>query len=242
MPAVSMKELLEAGVHFGHQTRRGNPKMKRFIFGERNGIYIIDLAKTSRHLDTAYNFVRDSAGTGKNIVFVGTKKQAQETIREEAGRSNMYFVNQRGLGGMLTNWPTIAKRIQRLKELEDMKTDGLFDRLPKKEQAVLEKEVTKLEKLLGGLKGLRTRPDVLFVVDPKKEHIAVREARKLNIPIVGMVDTNCDPDEVDYIIPSNDDAIRSIKVIVGAMANAILEGKQGEQHQDKSEQAEAASV
>jgi small subunit ribosomal protein S2 len=236
-----MKELLEAGVHFGHQTRRWNPKMKRYIFAERNGIYIIDLAKTSRHLDTAYNFVRDAASQGKTIVFVGTKKQAQEIVREEAERCNMYFVNQRWLGGMLTNWPTIAKRIQRLKELETQREDGTFDRLPKKEVAVLEKEATKLDKLLGGMKGLKQRPDVIFVVDPRKEHIAIKEARKLNVPVVGMVDTNCDPDEVDYVIPSNDDAIRAIKLIIGTMANAVLEGKEGKQ-ESAPEQTEAAAV
>jgi small subunit ribosomal protein S2 len=215
--------------------------MKRFIFGERNGIYIIDLAKTSRMLDEAYSFVRDQASQGKNIVFVGTKKQAQETVRAEADRCNMHFVNTRWLGGCLTNWPTIQKRIQRLRELEQMRTDGTFDRLPKKEVAVLEKEITKLEKLLGGMKNLRQRPDVVFVIDPRKEHIAIKEARKLKIPVVGMVDTNCDPDEVDYIIPSNDDAIRAIKLIVGAMADAVLEGKEGKQ--DKAdEQAEAAVV
>ncbi|MEB3197621.1 MAG: 30S ribosomal protein S2 [Candidatus Sericytochromatia bacterium] len=240
MPVVAMKSLLEAGVHFGHQSRRWNPKMKRFIFAERNGIYIIDLAKTSRHLDIAHNFLRQTAAQGKSVVFVGTKKQAQEVIKDEALRCNQYFVNQRWLGGMLTNWPTIAKRIQRLKELETQKMDGTFDRLPKKEVSMLEKEREKLERLLGGMKGLKSRPDVIFVVDPRKEHIAVKEARKLNIPIVGMVDTNCDPDEVDYIIPSNDDAIRSVKLIVSAMADAVLEGRQGEQHQDEAPVAAAA--
>ena len=243
MPVVSMKQLLEAGVHFGHQTRRWNPKMKRFIFGERNGIYIIDLSQTTRRLDTAYAFVRDQIAQGKSVVFVGTKKQAQEAIKDEAERCNQYFVNQRWLGGMLTNWPTIAKRIQRLKELEEQRNDGTFDALPKKEVSMLEKEITKLEKLLGGLKGLKNRPDVLFVVDPRKEHIAIKEARKLGIPIVGMVDTNCDPDEVDYIIPSNDDAIRAIKLIVGSMASAVLEGKEGKQEQQGEETtAEAAAV
>jgi small subunit ribosomal protein S2 len=242
MPVVSMKALLEAGVHFGHQTRRWNPKMKRFIFGERNGIYIIDLSQTTRRLDTAYDFVRRAALEGKSVVFVGTKKQAQEVVKDEALRCNQYFVNQRWLGGMLTNWGTIAKRIARLKELETMRVDGTFDRLPKKEVSVLEKEITKLEKLLGGLKGLRSRPDVIFVIDPRKEHIAIKEARKLGIPIVGMVDTNCDPDEVDYIIPSNDDAIRAIKLIVGSMANAVLEGRQGEQIEAPAPTAEAAVV
>ncbi|MEB3283762.1 MAG: 30S ribosomal protein S2 [Candidatus Sericytochromatia bacterium] len=242
MPVVPMKSLLEAGVHFGHQSRRWNPKMKRFIFAERNGIYIIDLAKTSRHLDAAHNFLRQAASQGKTVVFVGTKKQAQEAIRDEAVRCDQYFVNQRWLGGMLTNWPTIAKRIQRLKELEGMKADGTFDRLPKKEVSMLEKEREKLERLLGGMKGLKGRPDVVFVVDPRKEHIAVKEARKLGIPIVGMVDTNCDPDEVDYIIPSNDDAIRSVKLIVAAMADAVLEGRQGEQHQESAPAAVAAEA
>lgn len=242
MPVVPMKSLLEAGVHFGHQSRRWNPKMKRFIFAERNGIYIIDLAKTSRHLDSAHNFLRQAASQGKTVVFVGTKKQAQEAIRDEALRCNQFFVNQRWLGGMLTNWPTIAKRIQRLKDLEAMKADGTFDRLPKKEVSMLEKEREKLERLLGGMKGLKGRPDVVFVVDPRKEHIAVKEARKLNIPIVGMVDTNCDPDEVDFIIPSNDDAIRSVKLIVSAMADAVLEGRQGEQHRDEAPAAAPAAA
>ena len=243
MPIVAMKSLLEAGVHFGHQTRRWNPKMKKFIHGERNGIYIIDLAKTTRHLDTAYNFVRNAAKEGKNIVFVGTKKQAQEIVKEEALRCNQYFVNTRWLGGMLTNWATISKRIQRLKELETMKADGTFDRLPKKEVAVLEKEITKLEKLLGGMKGLRNRPDVILVVDPRKEQLAIKEARKLGVPVVGMVDTNCDPDEVDYVIPSNDDAIRSIKLIISTMANAVLEGREGKQdEQEATAEAETAAV
>ena len=242
MPVVAMKSLLEAGVHFGHQTRRWNPKMKKFIFAERNGLYIIDLAKTSRSLDKAWAFLREQAAAGKSVVFVGTKKQAQETIREEALRCNQYFVNQRWLGGMLTNWPTIAKRIQRLKDLETMKLDGTFDRLPKKEVSMLEKEREKLERLLGGLKGLKNRPDILFVIDPRKEHIAIKEGRKLGIPIVGMVDTNCDPDEVDYIIPSNDDAIRSIKLICGAMADAVLEGKAGDGHKDEAPAAAAEAT
>ncbi|HEY9856519.1 MAG TPA: 30S ribosomal protein S2, partial [Stenomitos sp.] len=232
MPVAPMKSLLEAGVHFGHQTRRWNPKMRPYIFAERNGIYIIDLQKTSRYLDAAYFFVRDMVAQGKNVCFVGTKKQAQETIREEAERCNMFFVNQRWLGGMLTNFDTIKKRIARLKELEQMKADGTFDRLPKKEVAILEKEITKLERTLGGIKNLPgRRPDVLFVVDTKKEHLAIKEARKLGIPVVAIVDTNCDPDEVDYIIPGNDDAIRSIKVITEKIAEAVLEGKQGVQHQ-----------
>lgn len=238
MPVVSMKQLLEAGVHFGHQTRRWNPKMKPYIFAERNGIYIIDLQKTSRYLDAAYYFIRDAVLAGKNIVFVGTKKQAQEIVREEAERCNMYFIDQRWLGGMLTNWHTIQKRIARLKELERMRKDGTFEVLPKKEVALLEKEATKLERILGGIKNLPGRPDIIFIVDPRKEHIAIHEARKLKLPVVGIVDTNCDPDEVDYIIPANDDAIRAIKLIVAKMADAVLEGKQGEQHAEE-EQAEA---
>jgi len=247
MPVAPMKSLLEAGVHFGHQTRRWNPKMRPYIFAERNGIYIIDLQKTSRYLDAAYFFVRDMVAQGKNVCFVGTKKQAQETIREEAERCNMFFVNQRWLGGMLTNFDTIKKRIARLKELEQMKADGTFDRLPKKEVAILEKEITKLERTLGGIKNLPgRRPDVLFIVDTKKEHLAIKEARKLGIPVVAIVDTNCDPDEVDYIIPGNDDAIRSIKVITEKIAEAVLEGKQGVQHQPAgaapAEQLEAVSI
>lgn len=242
MGVVSIQALLEAGVHFGHQTRRWNPKMRRFIHGPKNGIYIIDLRQTNKLLDRAYNTVRSAAATGKQIVFIGTKKQAQEIVREEAERCNMHFVNTRWLGGCLTNWATIYKRIQRLQELERDKEQGLWDRLPKKEVAVLEKELTKLDKLLGGMKTLRGRPDMLFIVDPKKEHIAVNEARKLNIPIVGMVDTNCDPDEVDHVIPSNDDAIRSIRLICSTIANAVLEGKQGEQHAKNEAATEAASV
>jgi small subunit ribosomal protein S2 len=239
-----MKSLLEAGVHFGHQTRRWNPKMRPYIFAERNGIYIIDLQKTSRYLDAAYYFVRDMVAQGKNICFVGTKKQAQETIREEAERCNMFFVNQRWLGGMLTNFETIKKRIARLKELEQMKVDGSYDRLPKKEVSLLEKEAYKLERLLGGIKNLPgRRPDVVFVIDTKKEHLAIKEARKLGIPVVAVVDTNCDPDEVDYIIPGNDDAIRAIKVLTEKIADAVLEGKQGVQHAaGTTEQLEAVSI
>ncbi|MBO9541975.1 30S ribosomal protein S2 [bacterium] len=244
MPVAPMKSLLEAGVHFGHQTRRWNPKMRPYIFAERNGIYIIDLQKTSRYLDAAYYFVRDMVVQGKNICFVGTKKQAQETIREEAERCNMFFVNQRWLGGMLTNFETIKKRIARLKELEQMKVDGSYDRLPKKEVSLLEKEAFKLERLLGGIKNLPgRRPDVIFVIDTKKEHLAIKEARKLGIPVVAVVDTNCDPDEVDYIIPGNDDAIRAIKVLTEKIADAVLEGKQGVQHAaGTTEQLEAVSI
>ncbi|MGE5707787.1 MAG: 30S ribosomal protein S2 [Bacteroidota bacterium] len=241
MPVVSMKQLLEAGVHFGHQTRRWNPKMKPYIFAERNGIYIIDLQKTSRYLDTAYYFLRDAVMKGKNIVFVGTKKQAQEIVKEEAERCNMFYVDQRWLGGMLTNWSTIQKRIGRLKELDRMRKDGTFELLPKKEVSLLEKESAKLERLLGGIKNLPGRPDVVFIVDPRKEHIAIHEAKKLGLPIVGIVDTNCDPDEVDYIIPANDDAIRSVKLIVARMADAVIEGRQGEQNapETKGEAVEA---
>ncbi|HBN08302.1 MAG TPA: 30S ribosomal protein S2 [Cyanobacteria bacterium UBA8530] len=242
MSSISMKELLEAGVHFGHQTRRWNPKMKPYIFAERNGIYIIDLQKTTRYLDTCYYFIRDAALAGKNILFVGTKKQAQEIVHEEAERCNMFYVDQRWLGGMLTNWPTIQKRVARLKELEKMKKDGTFEVLPKKEVSLLEKEIGKLEKILGGIKNLPQRPDIVFIVDPRKEHIAIHEARKLHIPVVGIVDTNCDPDEVDYIIPANDDAIRAIKLIVGKMADAVLEGREGKQVQDNKESPAEAAV
>jgi len=240
-----MKSLLEAGVHFGHQTRRWNPKMRPYIFAERNGIYIIDLQKTSRYLDAAYYFVRDMITSGRTICFVGTKKQAQETIREEAERCNQFYINQRWLGGMLTNLETIKKRIARLKELEQMKADGTFDRLPKKEAAILDKEILKLERIMGGIKNLPgRRPDCLFVIDTKKEHLAIREARKLGIPIVAVVDTNCDPDEVDYVIPGNDDAIRAIKVLTEKIADAVLEGKQGVQHAPAAqvEQLEAVSI
>jgi small subunit ribosomal protein S2 len=227
MPVASMKSLLEAGVHFGHQTRRWNPKMRPYIFAERNGIYIIDLQKTSRYLDAAYYFVRDMVAQGKTICFVGTKKQAQETIREEAERCNQFFVNQRWLGGMLTNFETIKKRIARLKELEQMKVDGTFDRLPKKEVSALEKETEKLERILGGIKNLPgRRPDVVFVIDTKKEHLAIREARKLGIPVVAVVDTNCDPSEVDYVIPGNDDALRAIRLFASKVADSVIEGAQ----------------
>lgn len=224
-----MKQLLEAGVHFGHQTRRWNPKMSRFIFTERNGIYIIDLQKTVRKVEDAYNFVRELSAQSKTILFVGTKKQAQEAVKDEAGRCGMYFVNQRWLGGTLTNFNTIQKRIARLVSLEKMAEDGTFDVLPKKEVILLRKEMERLEKFLGGIKGMKSIPGAMFVIDPRKERIAVAEARKLGIPIVGIVDTNCDPDEIDYVIPGNDDAIRAVKLLTGKMADAVLEGAQGEE-------------
>ena len=239
MPVVSMKQLLEAGVHFGHQTRRWNPKMKPYIFTERNGIYIIDLQKTVRKIDDAYNFVRDVAAEGKSILFVGTKKQAQESIAVEAQRCNMFFVNQRWLGGTMTNFKTIRQRIARLNEIDAMEENGDFDVLPKKEVIKLMAEREKLEKNLGGIRQMKSLPGALFVVDPRKEHIAVQEARRLGIPIVAIVDTNCDPDEIDYVIPGNDDAIRAVKLIAGKMADAVLEGRQGEQMEEAAE-AEAA--
>lgn len=229
MAVVSMKQLLEAGVHFGHQTRRWNPKMSKYIFTERNGIYIIDLQKTVKMMEQAYNFVRDLAVNGGNVLFVGTKKQAQEAVKEEAARCDMFYVNHRWLGGTLTNFQTIRKRIDRLHELERMEEDGTFDVLPKKEVILLKKEQAKLEKFLGGIKNMKKLPDALFVIDPRKERIAVAEARKLNIPIVAIVDTNCDPDEIDYVIPGNDDAIRAVRLFTGKIADAILEGRQGEQ-------------
>ena len=229
MAVVSMKQLLEAGVHFGHQTRRWNPKMAKYIFTERNGIYIIDLQKTVKKLDEAYNFVRDTATEGGSILFVGTKKQAQDSIKEEALRCGMHFVNARWLGGMLTNFRTIRRRIDRMEQINKMREDGTFDMLPKKEVAKLELELEKLEKFLGGVKDMDKLPKAMFIVDPRKERIAVAEAMKLNIPIVAIVDTNCDPDEIDYVIPGNDDAIRAVKLIAGAMADAVLEGRQGEQ-------------
>ena len=235
MAVVSMKQLLEAGVHFGHQTRRWNPKMARYIFTERNGIYIIDLQKTVKKLDEAYHFVRDVAAEGGDILFVGTKKQAQESIRDEATRCGMHYVNARWLGGMLTNFRTIRKRIDRLAQLRTMSEDGTFDLLPKKEVVKLQLEIEKLEKFLGGVKNMQGLPKALFIVDPHKERIAVAEARKLNIPIVAIVDTNCNPDEIDYVIPGNDDAIRAVKLIAGTMANAVLEGKQGEQTEEAAE-------
>ena len=229
MAVISMKQLLEAGVHFGHQTRRWNPKMAEYIFTERNGIYIIDLQKTVKKVEEAYNFVREVTEQGGEILFVGTKKQAQESIKEEAERVGMYFVNARWLGGMLTNFTTIKKRIQRMDQLKKMAEDGTFDQLPKKEVVNLTIEAEKLEKNLGGIKEMKKLPAAIFIVDPKKEHNAVAEARKLNIPIIAIVDTNCDPDEIDYVIPGNDDAIRAVKLITSTMANAVLEGKQGEQ-------------
>ena len=237
MAVVSMKQLLEAGVHFGHQTRRWNPKMAKYIFTERNGIYIIDLQKTVKKLDEAYNFIRDLSTEGGSVLFVGTKKQAQESIREEAERCGMHFVNARWLGGMLTNFRTIRHRIERMEQLKKMREDGTFDLLPKKEVVKLELEIEKLEKFLGGVKDMAQLPKALFIVDPRKERIAVAEARKLNIPIVAIVDTNCDPDEIDYVIPGNDDAIRAVKLIAGAMADAILEGRQGEQVEAPAEEA-----
>lgn len=229
MAIISMKQLLEAGVHFGHQTRRWNPKMAPYIFTERNGIYIIDLQKTVKKVDEAYNFIREVAAAGENILFVGTKKQAQEAMKEEATRCNMFFVNERWLGGMLTNFKTMRTRIARLNQLQKMQADGTFDLLPKKEVIKLQLEIAKLEKYLGGVKEMKKLPGALFVVDSRKEKNAIAEARKLGIPIVAIVDTNCDPDEIDYVIPGNDDAIRAIKLISQTMANAVLEGKQGEQ-------------
>ena len=240
MAVVSMKQLLEAGVHFGHQTRRWNPKMAPYIFTERNGIYIIDLQKTVKKLDDAYNFVRSVADEGKSVLFVGTKKQAQESVKDEATRAGCHYVNARWLGGMLTNFRTIRKRIDRLYQLNKMKEDGTFDLLPKKEVTKLNLEIEKLEKFLGGVKTMDRLPGALFIVDPRKEKIAVAEAKKLHIPIVAIVDTNCDPDDIDYIIPGNDDAIRAVKLISGAMANAYLEGRQGEQMEEAAEAEEAA--
>ena len=228
MAVVAMKQLLEAGVHFGHQTRRWDPKMAEYIFQARNGIHIIDLQKTSKKLDEAYEFMRAQAEEGKTFLFVGTKKQAQECMKEAAEKSGMFYVNQRWLGGMLTNFETIRARVERLNELERMQEDGTFDVLPKKEVILLKKEMEKLEKNLGGIKDMTEVPGVLFVVDPKKERIAILEARKLNIPVVGLVDTNCNPEDVDYAIPGNDDAIRAVKLIADTMANAIIEGRQGE--------------
>jgi len=229
MAVISMKQLLEAGVHFGHQTRRWNPKMAKYIFTERNGIYIIDLQKTVKKVDEAYSFVRQLAEQGGTVLFVGTKKQAQDSVREEAERCGMFYVNQRWLGGTLTNFATIQKRIERLLQLEKMEEDGTFDVLPKKEVILLRKEKDRLQKFLGGIKGMRKLPDALFVIDPRKERIAVAEARKLGIPIVGIVDTNCDPDEIDYVIPGNDDAIRAVKLLTSKIADAIIEARQGEQ-------------
>lgn len=238
MSVVSMKQLLEAGVHFGHQTRRWNPKMDRYIFTERNGIYIIDLQKTVRKLEEAYQFVSETVADGGEILFVGTKKQASESIKEQAQRCGMHFVNARWLGGMLTNYKTIRTRIVRLEHLHKMQEDGTFDLLPKKEVLKLNLEIEKLEKFLGGIKEMNRLPAALYVVDPKKEHIAVSEARKLGIPIVAIVDTNCDPDEIDYVIPGNDDAIRAVHLISTLMANAVLEAKQGGFDEDIMEETE----
>ena len=228
MAVISMKQLLEAGVHFGHQTRRWNPKMKKYIFTERNGIYIIDLQKTVKLVDVAYDYMKNVAEEGGVALFVGTKKQAQEAIKDEAIRSGQYFVNHRWLGGTLTNWDTIQKRIKRLKDINKMEEDGTFDVLPKKEVVGLNKQRDRLEKFLGGIADMPRIPDVMYIVDPRKERIAVQEAQKLNIPIVAMVDTNCDPDEIDVVIPSNDDAIRAVKLITAKMADAFIEGNQGE--------------
>lgn len=234
-----MKQLLEAGVHFGHQTRRWNPKMSPYIFTERNGIYIIDLQKTVKLMETAYDFIKETAMNGEKILFVGTKKQAQDSIREEAERCGMFYVNQRWLGGMLTNYQTISKRIDRLFELEKMEEEGMFDVLPKKEVSKLLTEKDKLQRFLGGIKHMKDLPSVIFIVDPRKERIAVAEARKLNIPIVAIVDTNCDPDEIDYVIPGNDDAIRAVKLITGKIADAVIEGTQGQDQleEDAAEQS-----
>lgn len=235
MAVVSMKQLLEAGVHFGHQTRRWNPKMAEYIFTERNGIYIIDLQKSVKKLEEAYNFVRELSSEGKNILFVGTKKQAQDSVKEEALRAGAYYVNARWLGGMLTNFTTIRRRIARLKQLRTMQEDGTFDLLPKKEVIKLNLEIEKLEKFMGGIKDMKQMPGALFIVDPRKERIAVSEAKKLHIPIVAIVDTNCDPDEIDYVIPGNDDAIRAVKLIAGAMADAVIEGREGQTGAEEAE-------
>ena len=240
MAIVSIKQLLEAGVHFGHHTRRWNPKMAEYIFTERNGIYIIDMQKTVRKIDEAYMFIRDVALEGKNVLFVGTKKQAQESVEQEAKRCGMYYVNNRWLGGMMTNFRTIKTRIARLNAIDKMEADGQFELLPKKEVAKLTLEREKLEANLGGIREMKNLPGALFIVDPRKERIAVQEARALNIPIVAIVDTNCDPDEIDYVIPGNDDAIRAVKLIAGKMADAILEGHQGEQIEEAPAAVEAA--
>ncbi|NHL80566.1 30S ribosomal protein S2 [Staphylococcus aureus] len=227
MAVISMKQLLEAGVHFGHQTRRWNPKMKKYIFTERNGIYIIDLQKTVKKVDEAYNFLKQVSEDGGQVLFVGTKKQAQESVKSEAERAGQFYINQRWLGGLLTNYKTISKRIKRISEIEKMEEDGLFEVLPKKEVVELKKEYDRLIKFLGGIRDMKSMPQALFVVDPRKERNAIAEARKLYIPIVGIVDTNCDPDEIDYVIPANDDAIRAVKLLTAKMADAILEGQQG---------------
>ena len=240
MSVISMKQLLEAGVHFGHQTRRWNPKMKKFIFVERNGIYIIDLQKTVKKLEEAYAFMRQVGADGGKVLFVGTKKQAQDAIKEEAERAGMYYINQRWLGGTLKNFGTIQKRVARMKQIERMEEDGTFSVLPKKEVGQLKKEHERLVKFLGGIRDMKSLPDVMFVVDPRKERIAVAEAIKLNIPLVGIVDTNCDPDEIDYIIPANDDAIRAVRLLTGKMADALIEARQGEDEETTVEETVAA--
>ena len=240
MSVVSMKQLLEAGVHFGHQTRRWNPKMAKYIFTERNGIYIIDLQKTVKKLEEAYNLVRDMSAEGKDILFVGTKKQAADSIKEEAELCSMPYVNARWLGGMMTNFRTIRRRIDRLNQLRKMEEDGTFELLPKKEVIKLRGEIERLEKFMGGIQNMKKLPGALFVVDPRKEHIAVLEAQKLGIPIIAIVDTNCDPDEIDYVIPGNDDAIRAVKLIAHTMAEAVIEGRQGEQNELEAVEEEAA--
>ncbi|MDD4563976.1 MAG: 30S ribosomal protein S2 [Eubacteriales bacterium] len=242
MAVISMKQLLEAGVHFGHQTRRWNPKMAPYIFTERNGIYIIDLQKTVRKIDEAYMFMKEVAATGRPVLFVGTKKQAQAAIHDEAKRCGMYYVNERWLGGMMTNYKTISSRIMRLNDIKSMETDGTFEALTKKEVIKLKAELERLEKFLNGIKDMKGMPAAVFIVDPKKERIAIKEARILGIPIVGIVDTNCDPDDVDYIIPANDDAIRAIKLITGKMADAIIEANQGESFDDAEEAAAEEEV
>ena len=242
MAVISMKQLLEAGVHFGHQTRRSNPKMAEYIFAERNGIYIIDLQKTVRKVDEAYKGLSEIIANGGEVLFVGTKKQAQESIKEEAIRSGMHYVNERWLGGMLTNFKTIQQRVARLKDLEKMQVDGRMDTLTKKEVAKLMHEFEKLDRNLGGLKNMKRVPDVLFIVDSRKEHLAVQEARTLGIPIVAIVDTNCDPDEIDYVIPGNDDAIRAIKLIAGRLADAVLEARQGEENAGTEEVVETVET
>ena len=241
MAVVAMKQLLEAGVHFGHQTRRWDPKMAEYIFQARNGIHIIDLQKTSKKLDEAYAFIKEQSEEGKTVLFVGTKKQAQECMKEAALKCGMYYVDQRWLGGMLTNFETIRTRVQRLKDLEKMQEDGTFEVLPKKEVILLKKEMEKLEKNLGGIKEMDKLPGVIFLVDPKKERIAILEAKKLNIPVVGLVDTNCNPEELDYPIPGNDDAIRAVKLIADVMANAVIEGRQGESFEPEMEEQVAES-
>ena len=241
MAVVAMKQLLEAGVHFGHQTRRWDPKMAEYIFQARNGIHIIDLQKTSKKIDEAYAFLKEQAEEGKTVLFVGTKKQAQDCMKEAAEKCGMYYVNQRWLGGMLTNFETIKKRIDRLNQLEKMQEDGTFEVLPKKEVILLKKEMDKLEKNLGGIKEMKEIPGVLFIVDPKKERNAILEARKLNIPIIGLIDTNCNPEDVDYPIPGNDDAIRAVKLIADVMANAVIEGRQGESMEEVQEVEEVTN-